>query len=56
MGVPAVGEIRTLYIDPDDLESCFEPISDKRNAVFVFTLSAFFIIGGAALAVVASLI
>ena len=56
MGVPTVGEIRTLYIDPGDLESYFEPIADKRSAVFVYTLSAFFIIGGAALAVVASLI
>ena len=39
IGVPQIGESRTLYIDENDLGSYIEPIADKSAGIITLVLS-----------------
>ena len=46
VGVPQIGESRTLYIDKNDLGSYVEPIADKRVRMIGYFISVPFMIAG----------
>ncbi|WP_294492042.1 hypothetical protein, partial [uncultured Ruminococcus sp.] len=46
MGVPQIGESRTLYINENDLGSYVEPIADKRVRMIGYFISIPFMIAG----------
>ena len=46
MGVPQIGESRTLYINENDLDSYVEPIADKSARMIGYFISVPFMIAG----------
>ena len=46
VGVPQIGESRTLYIDENDLGSYIEPIADKSARMIGYFISIPFMIAG----------
>lgn len=46
MGVPQIGESRTLYIDENDLGSYIEPIANKSARMIGYFISISFMIAG----------
>ncbi|SEP99870.1 hypothetical protein SAMN02910369_01007 [Lachnospiraceae bacterium NE2001] len=40
---PAAGEVREIFIDPEDLDGYYEPIRDKKNSAGLCVLGAFFV-------------
>ena len=46
VGVPQIGESRTLYISENDLDSYVEPIADKRVRMIGYFISVLFMIAG----------
>ena len=49
--VPSVGERRTLFIDPGDLSTYYEPVTDDRVHLFTALLLSLFILAGIVLVI-----
>ena len=46
IALPAVGEVRTLYINEQDLSSYSEPVADSKQRLFSYILFSLFVIAG----------
>lgn len=52
VGIPQIGESRTLYIDENDLEGYAEPIADKAARIISLVISVSFTAAGAVILLV----
>ncbi len=54
VGIPQIGEKRTLYIDKSDLDGYYEPIADKKCSLIVYFIFAPMALAGLVTAVISA--